>query len=179
MSRTARVVAFSTTAEMAAQIDALACEEGRSRSGLLREAFRTYLGASSGASGADACAAEARVAYGVPTAAPAAPGSSGLLRVLALREEIRTICHRLGVRRLWLYGSAVREDFAETRSDVDMLVEWRTGDRRRAFRDFITLKEDLTRVVGLPVDLVEEGTIRNPYLREAIERERLLIHDET
>jgi predicted nucleotidyltransferase len=89
------------------------------------------------------------------------------------REELRELCYRFHVRRLDLFGSAARGDFDPERSDIDFLVEF---DRRfpeaLSLRTYFGLKETLEALFGRPVDLVEPGAVRNPYLKANIERAR-------
>ncbi len=191
MARTARVVAFSTTPEMAEQIDRMAGELGSSRSQVLRAAFELYAQtqrpkhadaaiSSAGSLNGAALAAEPTAVYGA--SAPVAPGSSlpGLAQVLAHRDEIRALCRELGVRRLWLFGSAVRDDFEPGRSDFDFQVEWEPGSEgSRAFGVYLRFKDELAALLMRKVDLVEAGHTRNPYVRAAIEGERLVLHDST
>jgi uncharacterized protein len=92
--------------------------------------------------------------------------------IAAHRTEIEAICRRFHVRRLDLFGSATREDFDPARSDVDFIVEYHKDQPLGALEGYFGLKEELERVLGRPVDLVEPGGVRNPYLREEIERSR-------
>ena len=89
------------------------------------------------------------------------------------REELRALCRRFHVRRLDLFGSAARGDFDPERSDVDFLVEFdRTHPDALSLRTYFGLKEALDGLLGRPVDLVEPGTVRNPYLKASIEGSR-------
>src|SRR5688500_2432978 len=88
------------------------------------------------------------------------------------RQEIAELCRRFGVRRLELFGSAVRDDFDPARSDLDFLVEYQPGGRLGALEAYFGLKEALEGLLGRPVDLVESGAVRNAYMRAEIERNR-------
>ncbi len=171
MARSARVVAFSTTPEMAEEIDRLATEEGRTRSELLREAFRAY-----GARDATpAHVSEARAAY-APAAAPSLPG---LACVLSRRSEIAALAAEAGVARLWLFGSAVRDDFDPARSDFDFLVEFRTDTPRKAWMgELFELQDALAGILGGRVDLGESGGLTNPHTRAAVDAEKVLVFEQ-
>src|SRR5436305_10234862 len=89
------------------------------------------------------------------------------------REGLRALCRRFHVRRLDLFGSAARGDFDRERSDVDFLVEFdRTHPDALSLRTYFGLKEALDGLLSRPVDLVEPGTVRNPYLKASIEGSR-------
>lgn len=75
---------------------------------------------------------------------------------------------RFGVRRLALFGSAVRGELTVT-SDVDMLVEF---EGRATFGRFMDLKFYLEDLLRRPVDLVTTNALR-PELRPAIEAEAI------
>jgi len=45
-------------------------------------------------------------------------------RVSACREQLAAICREYRVRRLALFGSALRDDFDPERSDLDFIVEF-------------------------------------------------------
>ncbi|MCG6923402.1 MAG: hypothetical protein LJF15_20295 [Acidobacteria bacterium] len=42
---------------------------------------------------------------------------------------------------------------------------------------FFGLQEDLEALLGVPVDLVEPGPIRNPYFRDVVEASRVLLFE--
>ena len=90
--------------------------------------------------------------------------------IAAHREELWDLCRRFHVRRLDLFGSAARSDFDPQRSDLDFLVEF-DGDHPEALslRCFFGFRDALEMLLGRPVDLIEPGALRNPYLKASIE----------
>ena len=93
------------------------------------------------------------------------------------KSEIVGLCERHHVRRLSVFGSAVGESFDPTRSDVDFLVEFEAMPPRERADHFFGLQEDLELLLGVPVDLIEPGPIRNPYFRDAVEASRVLLFE--
>ena len=86
------------------------------------------------------------------------------------RSDIAALCRRFGVRRLDVFGSAARgTDFDPQRSDVDFVVTYEKPDSA-SLKEFFALRDALATAVGRPVDLVVEGSVRNPYIRAGIER---------
>ena len=77
-----------------------------------------------------------------------------------LLSSVRSEILALGVERLALFGS-VRRDEATAVSDVDFLVEFRSGEK--TFDRFLALVELLERVVGRPVELVTTESL-SPYI---------------
>ena len=93
------------------------------------------------------------------------------------REELAELCRRHGVVRLEVFGSAARgADFDPETSDADFVVEFRLDDGRATLGQYFDFAEALRRTLGRPVDLVESGAIRNPYIRAAIDRSRELVY---
>ena len=89
-----------------------------------------------------------------------------------LLERIAETCRRHQVRRLDVFGSAVRPDFDRQHSDVDFLVEFSDPSPEGAADRYLGLRDSLQAVVGRPVDLVVRAAVRNPYFLQAIAREQ-------
>jgi uncharacterized protein len=92
------------------------------------------------------------------------------------RAELQTLCSRLGVRRLELFGSAARQDFDPEHSDLDFLVDLGLSGAVNPLHAFFDLKTQLESLFGRPVDLVSQGSIRNPYVLATIDRDRQLLY---
>lgn len=89
------------------------------------------------------------------------------------RPQIQATCRRHGVRRLDVFGSAADDRrFDPAHSDVDLLVEFEPSQSSGAADRYFGLLEDLTSLLGRPVELVVARAVRNPYLRESIEASR-------
>jgi len=91
-------------------------------------------------------------------------------------RELEDISHRRLVQRLSLFGSATGNSFDPAASDLDFLVQLPTLSPSQHADCYFGLQEDLERLFGRPVDLVEPGTIRNPYFRQAVEQSQELIY---
>lgn len=83
-------------------------------------------------------------------------------------DSIREICRRFSVKRLDAFGSAVRDDFREDASDIDLFYEFDGADN--LFARFMGLKRELERLFGRNVDLVKEDLIENPFLKKRIDQ---------
>jgi len=84
---------------------------------------------------------------------------------LRLLREHRDELRRFGVERLALFGSVARDE-AGPESDVDLLVRFRPEARVGLF-GFVRLKMRLEEILGRPVDLVTEDSVKR-QLREHI-----------
>jgi predicted nucleotidyltransferase len=81
-------------------------------------------------------------------------------------QAIARACELHGVRRLRIFGSVLGAEFDTETSDVDFLVDFLPG-RGGLFHDYYELKEELERIVGRGVDLVDAGAVRNPYFAKS------------
>jgi len=79
-----------------------------------------------------------------------------------------------GAERAVVFGSATQRSPNAVPGDLDVLVRLSEPVEGRAARYF-ALRRALERASGLPVDLVEEEAIDNPYLRDEIERTGVVI----
>ncbi|MGM9516630.1 nucleotidyltransferase family protein [Roseateles sp. DB2] len=97
--------------------------------------------------------------------------------VQARQAQVAELCRRNHARRLHLFGSATRADFRPADSDLDFLVEFDTSLPPKAYSDaFFALKTALELLFKRPVDLLTPEALRNPYLRQRVEAERVLVY---
>ena len=85
------------------------------------------------------------------------------------QEKIAEFCQRHHIKRLALFGSALRDDF-KSDSDVDVLVEVEPGTRIGMIR-LAGIELELSEILGRKVDMHTPGFIskyfRNQVLTEA------------
>ncbi len=96
--------------------------------------------------------------------------------ILAKREEIAALCRQHHVLRLSVFGSAARDDFDPSSSDVDLLVAFDTDAIDRYARNFFSLEESMIHLFDRKVDLITEGVIKNPYRLRSIEADKVLVY---
>ena len=84
------------------------------------------------------------------------------------RRQILDITDRYGVSNVRVFGSAARDE-AGPDSDVDLLVNLGPG---LSLLSYVALKQDLEDLLGVAVDVVDEGSlhrrIRERVLQEAL-----------
>jgi predicted nucleotidyltransferase len=90
---------------------------------------------------------------------------------------LRELCRRFRVARLYLFGSAADGRFQPERSDLDFLVTLEGQPSGEYADNYLGLAQALEKLFQRPVDLVTERSVRNPYLRETINRSRQLLYD--
>ena len=85
------------------------------------------------------------------------------------RDQLTAFCQEHGIRRLAIFGSALREDFGPD-SDVDVLVEFEP-DRIPGLLGVAGMEIELSDVFGRDVDLVTRSEVedsRNYIRRKSI-----------
>jgi predicted nucleotidyltransferase len=80
------------------------------------------------------------------------------------RELLTEFCMAHHVRKLAIFGSALREDFRPD-SDVDVLVEFELG--REPGLSFFAMQDELSRLFGRSVDLNTLGFL-SPEIRSRV-----------
>ena len=81
------------------------------------------------------------------------------LRPMVPESALREFCERNGIRGVWAFGSAVRDDFSPT-SDVDLVVEFEEGRVPGLIR-FVQLQRELADLFGHEVDLFTKRQIES------------------
>jgi len=85
------------------------------------------------------------------------------------REALADLCRRHPVRRLSMFGSAVREDFDVEQSDVDVMVEFESASVP-SLCGLVALQDEPSQLFGgRRVDVTTPSILRNPYRRRSIE----------
>ena len=89
------------------------------------------------------------------------------------RRALAAIARAHRLRRIGLFGSAVRTDFRPD-SDVDVLVE-PAPEARLSLLDLTRLEADLERLFDRHVDVLTPGSLRDD-VRERVEREAVTVY---
>jgi predicted nucleotidyltransferase len=90
-------------------------------------------------------------------------------------DQIGELCRQHGVKELYLFGSALREDFGPD-SDVDLGVVFSRNGVAGSFDQYFDFKSELERLLGRPVDLVCVASVRNSVLRRELDETKRLIY---
>ena len=91
---------------------------------------------------------------------------------------IADFCKRWGIRRLELFGSALRDDF-DDESDIDFLVTL-SEEQRIGLLGLMTMEEELAGILGRDVDLVTRRSIEasdNPLRKKEILESAQTVYD--
>lgn len=108
----------------------------------------------------------------VPPWFPSGQDGSRRYQVVAIvddkREAIGALCRKYRVVRLFVFGSALRDDFRPGRSDIDLLVEFGPMSGHDKAHAYFNLLDELSELLGAHVDLVMTGAVKNRYIARDI-----------
>lgn len=91
------------------------------------------------------------------------------------KEQIQRLCENHKVRTLYSFGSVNTTRFSKD-SDVDLMVDFETNDPFEYSDNYFDLKFELEKILKRPIDLLESKAIKNPFLRENIDKSKILIY---
>ena len=81
------------------------------------------------------------------------------------------------VKYLYAFGSSITENFDSSKSDIDLIVEIDYADPIERGEKLMDLWDKFEGLFKRKVDLLTESSIRNPILRQNIDRTKILIYD--
>lgn len=90
-------------------------------------------------------------------------------------KKIKALCKKHKVIRLFVFGSVLTDRFNEE-SDIDFVVDFDRENVTDYFDNYFNLKYALEDLLKRKVDLLEEQTIRNPYLKKSVDQTKTLIY---
>lgn len=113
-------------------------------------------------------------------AAREAGGAADVPDVVAAHlRALRILCRRFGVQRLGVFGSALRPDFDEATSDIDLAVEFGPSRRFGPADQYFKFKEALEGLLQRDVDLVELEAMPDSRLKRSIGRDLVPVYAQT
>ena len=77
-------------------------------------------------------------------------------------REIQELCQTFGVEEPAIFGSVLGAEFDDD-SDLDFLVRFRTGAERPWMGHFQDLEQELCRLLGRDVDLVDRKAVEQSH----------------
>ena len=92
-----------------------------------------------------------------------------------IREAVQPACRDFQVKRLEAFGSVTRGT-AGGDSDLDLLVEFSEPETHFS-RRFFGLLHSLEDRLGCDVDLLTVDSLRNPYFRQRVLREKVPLYE--
>lgn len=91
------------------------------------------------------------------------------------KDRIYELCKAHRVKSLYSFGSVNTTRFSND-SDVDLIVDFEINDPFEYADNYFDLKFELENIFKRPIDLLENKALKNPYLRENIDKSKILIY---
>lgn len=93
------------------------------------------------------------------------------------KDQIQRLCENYKVKSLYSFGSVNTAKFSPE-SDVDLMVDFETNDPIEYTDNYFDLKFELEKILNRSIDLLESKAIKNPFLRENIDKSKILIYEQ-
>jgi uncharacterized protein len=90
------------------------------------------------------------------------------------KSALQEFCRRRGIRRLSVFGSALRKDFRAGKSDIDVFAEFLPGALRGVGLDFFGYADELSEIFGAKVDFCVN---LNKYIAPRVMSEHFALYE--
>ncbi len=90
-------------------------------------------------------------------------------------DKLKKLCEKYNVSRLYVFGSVINGKYQKY-SDIDFLVSFNTIELSEYADNYFDFKFSLEDLFNRKVDLLEEKTIKNPFLKQSIDNSKELIY---
>ena len=90
-------------------------------------------------------------------------------------QKIIDLCKKHKVHKLFVFGSILTNRYND-KSDVDLVVDFNKKEVEDYFDNYFDFKYSLEELLGREIDLLEEQTIKNPYLKKNVDATKTLIY---
>ena len=98
-----------------------------------------------------------------------------MITVSQLRAELPELCDRYGIAYVDLFGSTARNEQGEE-SDIDLIIEFKEPRTQAISYRFFGFLHALEDRYQRKIDLLTERSLKNPYLLEEIDGERIRLY---
>ncbi len=90
--------------------------------------------------------------------------------------QIKRICRQHKVKRLYIFGSVCTNFFNEN-SDIDFIIAFEPRFFDGYVDNFLSLEENLKKLLQRNIDLVAEECLQNPYFIKVVNQTKIKIYD--
>jgi len=90
-------------------------------------------------------------------------------------EQISQLCSLHDAKTLFAFGSVITDSLRKD-SDIDLLVDIDDEDPLIYADNYFELKFQLEDILKRPVDLLENKSLKNPFLKKQIDNTKVLIY---
>jgi len=90
-------------------------------------------------------------------------------------REIEKLCNSNKVKSLFAFGSITKDSF-NINSDIDLVVDIDDNDPISYADKYFSFKFQLEQLPKRQIDLLEQKSIKNPYLKQKIEQTKVMVY---
>ena len=90
-------------------------------------------------------------------------------------DEIKQLCDAHHVKSLFAFGSVIA-DKLKSESDIDLIVDIDSNDPIDYTDNYFALKFQLEHILKRPIDLLEDRSVKNSFLKKQIDSTKVLIY---
>lgn len=94
-------------------------------------------------------------------------------------KELRLICEVHHVESLYAFGSSVSDQFNADSSDIDFLVTMDIENPIERGEKLMSFWEQLEKLFKKNIDLLTPSSLKNPVLKNSIDKTKVLIYDKS
>jgi len=98
-----------------------------------------------------------------------------VITIEELRKEISPLCEKHRIAYVDAFGSIARSEQTQE-SDIDLIIEFAEPRKDKTSTRFFGFLHDLEDRFHHRVDLLTEKSLRNPFLKETVNRDRIRIY---
>jgi uncharacterized protein len=91
------------------------------------------------------------------------------------KNQIQKLCELHKVKTLHSFGSVNTGKFTQD-SDIDLVVDFQIEDPIEYTDHYFDLKFELEKIFNRQIDLLESKAIKNPFLKESIDKTKVLVY---
>lgn len=94
-----------------------------------------------------------------------------------LKRSLSELCKKHKVKQLYVFGSAIRSDFDQDKSDLDLLVEFNNSIELLEYSsNFFSFQFALEDLFNRKIDLLSAREIKNPVFREIVDNSKMPLY---
>lgn len=98
-------------------------------------------------------------------------------KIQAKMNDFINLCKMHQVKSLYAFGSSITDNFDESSSDIDLLVEIDTDDPIQRGESLMSIWDKFELFFQRKVDLLTNSSLKNPFLKKSIDATKVLIYD--
>jgi predicted nucleotidyltransferase len=91
-------------------------------------------------------------------------------------DEIAAVCLQLVIKKLFVFGSVLRDDFRPGESDIDLLVEFGPVEVTNLFYLYLDAREAFHKIFQADVDLAMQDAVKNKIISRETDRTKRLVY---